>query len=51
VKAAKKKAATKQNKGFSSGSGSNKGNSSGGSTRKPKWDGFHEWYKIKTLNH
>jgi hypothetical protein len=37
VKAAKKMAATKKNKGMSSGSESNKGNSSGGSMRKPQW--------------
>jgi hypothetical protein len=37
VKAAKKKAAMKKNKGKSSGGGSNKGSSSGGSTHKPQW--------------
>jgi hypothetical protein len=37
VKAAKKKAAMKKNKGKSGSSGSNKGSSSGGSTRKPQW--------------
>jgi hypothetical protein len=40
AKAAKKKAATKKNKGKSIGGGSNKGSSSGGSTRKPQWGRF-----------